>query len=315
MTTRTYDEMNAEAMRLYQDQDYAAVLDHLDREGDRYPEMAHKVYYLRSCMAVRVGKPELAVQLIEEALDKGFFYGERIMRDSPSWQPLQGTPEFERLVAICKVRQAEAQAGAALLTAEPEGGCREDSPCPALVALHGNMDDGASALIGWRAAVSQGWLLAAIQSSQVAMTKTYLWDDQETAMRDLEVRYAELRRLHAIDTNRVVIAGFSLGGETALRAALSGAIPARGFILLGPGGLTIDTPEAWLPLITQGAERNLRGYVLLGEEDAGVPHDAICALVELLNANGIPCHLEILPGLAHEYPPEPGPVPVDTGCA
>ena len=103
-----------------------------------------------------------------------------------------------------------------------------------------------------------------------------------------------------------------LGGETALRAALSGMVPVRGFILLGPGGPTIDTPEAWRrsapTLIRQGAERNLRGYVLLGEEDAGVPHDAIRALVELLNANGIPCHLEILPGLAHEYPPDPGPV-------
>src|SRR5205823_9745002 len=127
-------------------------------------------------------------------------------------------------------------------------------------------------------------LLAAVQSSQIAATKTYLWDDQATAMRDIEARYADLRRLHAIDAGRVVLAGFSLGGETALRAALSGAIPTKGFILLGPGGPTIDTPEEWLPLITQGAERNLRGYVLLGEEDAGVPHDAIRTLVELLNA-------------------------------
>jgi predicted esterase len=81
----------------------------------------------------------------------------------------------------------------------------------------------------------------------------------------------------------------------------------KGFILLGPGGPTIDTPEEWLPLIKEGAERNLRGYVLLGEEDAGVPHDAIRTLVDLLNANGIPCHLEMLPGLAHQYPPDTGP--------
>src|SRR5919204_212614 len=94
---------------------------------------------------------------------------------------------------------------------------------------------------------------------------------------------AVLRTLHAINPGRVVIAGFSLGGETALRAVLSGAVPARGFILLGPGGPTIDTPEEWLPLIEEGSDRKLRGYVLLGEEDAGVPQDAIRKLVELLN--------------------------------
>src|SRR5213594_3506800 len=59
----------------------------------------------RRCAPGRVGRPELGIRLIEEALDKGFFYGERTMRDSPSWEPLQGTPEFERLVEICKARQ------------------------------------------------------------------------------------------------------------------------------------------------------------------------------------------------------------------
>src|ERR671938_76397 len=192
MATRTFDELNAEVMRHYRNEDYAAVLEVLEREGEQYPEIAHMVYYLRSCMAVRVGKPEMGIKLIEEALDKGFFYGERTMRDSPSWQPLQGNPEFERLVEICKARQAEAGADAVLLTEEPESGCREDHPCPALVALHGNGSDGESALAGWRAAVSQGWLLAAVQSSQVAATKTYVWDDQATAMRDVEARYTDL---------------------------------------------------------------------------------------------------------------------------
>lgn len=227
---------------------------------------------------------------------------------TPSWQPLQGRPEFEKVASLCKARELEAHAEAVLMVEEPEGGCREDRPCPTLVALHGNGSFGAAALNGWRPAVSQGWLLAAVQSSQIMATNIYMWDDQQTALRDIQERYAELRRTHNIDPDRVVLAGFSLGGETALRAALSGTIPVRGFLLLGPGGPTIDTPEEWLPLIKQGAARQLRGYVLLGEQDLGTPHETIKALINLLNTHDIPTHLEILPDLAHDYLRDPAPV-------
>ncbi|MFL5735245.1 MAG: alpha/beta hydrolase [Chloroflexia bacterium] len=308
MKTRTYDEMIAEVMEHYGAEDYTGALQVLDREGGRYPDMAPMVYYLRSCMAARTGDHALAVGVIQDALDHGIFYGEQALRTTPSWQPLQGTPDFERVAALCKAREAEAQAGAGLLTVVPAGGCSEQRPCPALVALHGNAGDGESALEGWRAVTSQGWLLAAIQSSQIMATRTYMWDDQETALRDIAQQYAELRNRHAIDPDRVILAGFSLGGETALRAALTGTVPVRGFLILGPGGPTIDTPDEWLPLIKEAAPRGLRGYVLLGDQDEGVPQEQIHRLVEMLNEHGIPSHLEILPGHAHTYPRDPTPV-------
>ena len=130
----------------------------------------------------------------------------------------------------------------------------------------------------------------------------YVWNDQEIALREVAEHYATVTADHAVDPGRVLVAGFSMGGETALRAALLGTIPARGFILLGPGGPTIDTPDAWLPLIADAAERSLRGYVLRGEQDASIPQDAIRTLVDSLNAHGIPCALEVIPTIRHEYP-------------
>ena len=107
----------------------------------------------------------------------------------------------------------------------------------------------AGSLHGWGPVAEQGWLLAAAQSSQAGMTDQYIWDDQNTALREIAQHYATLRDEHDIDPSRVVLGGFSMGGETALRAALLGTMPARGFILLGPGGPTIDTPDEWLPLM------------------------------------------------------------------
>src|ERR1043165_2730801 len=110
MITRTYEEMNAEAMLLYGEQKFGQVLDLLTREGENYPEQAIDVLYLRSCMAARVGQPELALQILQGALDQGLWYGYTVMRQSPSWQSLQGVPEFERIVEICKAREEEGRA-------------------------------------------------------------------------------------------------------------------------------------------------------------------------------------------------------------
>jgi dienelactone hydrolase len=308
MTTRTFEELQDETMRLYQDGDYAAALDLLTRKGNPFLDQGGWVLYMRACMAARVGQPAETVRLLDEALDRGVWFGEAVMRQSPSFLPLQGQPEFEAVVARQLARAAEAHAEPVLLVREPEGGCSAAHPCPALLALHGNGADGPSALRGWEPVVQRGWLLAALQSSQIVGMDQFVWDDQETALRETMDHYTALQARYTLDSAHTLIAGFSMGGETALRAALTGTIPVRGFILLGPGGPTIDTPDAWLPLIAQREPGTLRGTVILGEADTGVPHDEIRALVALLNAHGIPCALEMVPGVRHAYPPDFGPI-------
>jgi dienelactone hydrolase len=307
MTTRTFDDLQDETMRLYQAGDYAATLALLIREGDQFPDEGAWVLYMRACMAARLGQPAETVRLLDEALDRGYWFGEVVMRQSPSFLPLQGDPEFERVAALNIARADDAHAEPLLLVREPDGGCA-DQPCPALLALHGNGADGPSAVRGWGPLVARGWLLAALQSSQIAGQDQFVWDDQETALRETADHYAALQAQYRLDPARTLVAGFSMGGETALRVALSGTIPVPGFILLGPGGPAIDTPDAWLPLITQHGAGGLRGYVILGEDDNGVPHDAIRAIVALLNAHGIPCGLEMVPGVRHAYPPDFGPI-------
>jgi predicted esterase len=302
MTMRTYEEVQAEAMEHYQAQDYAGALEILTREGDRFPAEAANVLYLRSCMAARVGLPDLAVAILEDALNRGLWYGERVIRESPSWQPLQGLPAFERLAAVCKARQAAAAIGPALRVLDPADGCPAGATCPLFIALHGNAGTADSAIQGWRAVTDAGWRLVALQSSQVGGVNAYLWDDQETALRETAAQYADLSAQYTVDPARLVVAGFSLGGETALRIVLSGSIPAPAFILLGPGGPTMDTPDAWLPLIAQGAARGVRGYVFLGDRDNAVEQDNARRVVDLLNAHGVPCGLEMLPNLGHAYP-------------
>lgn len=309
MPFQTFDELNTEAMRLYQQGQFAETYDLLTTEGERFtaPDASYMTLYLRSCMAARIGKPDLAIDLIQESFDRGEWYGEQLLRQSPSYAPLQGMPEFERLVAIGRAKQAEASAPREPLVLEPEGGCTSEQACPTIFALHGNTERAQSALDGWRAIVEQGWLLAAAHSSQVSSYNRHVWDDQDAALRDVEAQFGQLRERYNIDPDRLIVAGFSMGGATALHAALIGTIPATGFILLGPGGGFMLEPESWRPLIAQAAGKGLRGYVLLGEHDQDLA-EAAQATVDLLNEGGIPCGFEVIPSIGHAYPADFGPI-------
>jgi dienelactone hydrolase len=59
-----------------------------------------------------------------------------------------------------------------------------------------------------------------------------------------------LSEQYPIDRKRVVVAGFSMGGGLAIRLALSGALPARGFVGVGAFLPNIDD---LVPLLTDGS--------------------------------------------------------------
>jgi acetyl esterase/lipase len=122
-------------------------------------------------------------------------------------------------------------------------------------------------------------------------------------VREIQEHYDALCRQHAVDPDRVVVAGFSMGGELAIWLALSGTIEARGFIAVGPGGPYMNEPDRWVPLIEASQGRGLRGYLVVGELDVFC-YEGTLALAELLKARGVPCQLEVHPNLGHDFPPE-----------
>ncbi|HEX8229296.1 MAG TPA: hypothetical protein VF826_08285 [Chloroflexia bacterium] len=310
MPIQTYDELYAEAMRLHQAGQSAEAYDLLTAEGEQFtdPGEENAILYLRSCTTARAGNPEQAVAVIQQAFDKGYWYGELIMRESPSYATLQGRPEFEQLVELARTRQADASEEPQLLVLEPEGDRPNEQAYPTLVVLHGNGQTGQVALNAWRPATQDGWLVASIQSSQITSYNMYIWDDQETAIPDVASQFARLREQYDLDTNRLILAGFSYGGETALRAALTSTVPSTGFVLLGPGGNSFFRPEEWRPMIEQASDKGLRGYILVGEQDSEELRESATTMARLLNEGGIPCEFETLPDLGHAYPQDFGPI-------
>jgi predicted esterase len=305
MQPLNFDELQSQIEELYQQGKFAAALDLATEQFEHFPQHRHLLYYWRIVMSARVGDEDQALDLLQEALNAGVWYGEVLLRKSPSLQALQGNSLFERMVELNQeLRKQEKQETFPLLTIRPEGKCQAGSdPCPLLLALHANASNAQGSMGFWKPAASAGWLVAAPQSTQAMWSGAYVWDDRLTSEREIKKHFATLQSQYAIDPRKTVLAGHSMGGEIAVWLALKGEIPARGFIAFGPGGPFMDDLTKWEPLLYENLAENLHGYLVFGEDDDSISQENVVMLGAMLNDHGIPCEIEEVPAAAHEFIP------------
>jgi predicted esterase len=306
MAFLSFDEVQAELQRLYGEQAYQEALELATRQLDSFPEGAPLLHYWRMTMAARTGNPALTLAILGELNEGGFWFGENLIRRSPSFKGLQGLPEFERQAGVnAGLREADKSRTYPLLILRSQGRCGAgDAVCPLMLALHANASTAQDSLDFWRPAAIAGWLVAAPQSSQAMWKGAYVWDDREITEREVKKHYASLIEQYSVDRDRVALAGHSLGGEMAIYLALTEAIPARGFVAFGPGGPLMDDLDSWDQIIQEYANPKLRGYIIVGEEDSTIPQDNIEELVRLFNLAGMAVELEVVANVGHDYAPQ-----------
>lgn len=304
MTAQTMQQIGEEVQRYFAEQNFQAGLDYTTQALTEHPEDFPLINYWRACFAARLEQAPLATQILETSLAAGTWYSELILRQSPSFAGLQGEAAFERVAAICEQMQAADPAAALPVVAlRPEGACTSAGPgCPLAYFLHGNMDSVQANLPRWSHLAQRGWLVGMPQSSRAMWAGAFAWADYESAAAEISQHFASLGRQYNIDPRQILLAGFSMGAEVALALALSGGIPAEGFLLLAPGGPYMDDLDQWQPLLEGAAGRGLRGVILAGEADETISLDNIRELTARLNQHGVSTELHTIPGLTHEYP-------------
>jgi predicted esterase len=302
----SFEDFQQKIQASYAIGEFEAALELATNAREDFPEHSHLIDYWRIAMSARTGDLQQAIRILEGSLESGFWYGETLLRRSPSFLSLQGLPAFEDLVIRnLRLRQADQEALYPLLILRAEGRCqRGGPPCPLMIALHTNAGTAQDSVEFWRPAAQAGWLVAAPQSTQAMWKGAYVWDDREQAEFQVKKQYDTLLKTYACDPEQVLLAGHSLGAETAAWLAITGTVPCKGFLAVGPAGPLSDDLQAWMPLIDQAGWSGLRGYVIVGEEDESIRSNNIRQWVEMLNAGGIPTELEEVPHAGHDFAPE-----------
>ena len=291
MTFPTFDALSDHLIGLFRSQQFAEALETVTREGPRFPDNRPWADYWHMCAAARVGDRAQLQRVAERAHADGLWYGEVMWRQTPSFAPLQGDEAFEKLVA-------ESLALAARESPQNEPVLRLHLPAnhsaasPLLLALHGNQANADNTLPFWQPAVVLGWALAVGQSGDAMFSGAYVWDNLD-----------RLAQTVPHDPGRVVLAGHSMGGLVAIRMALQGEARVKGFVVNGPATPFVDAPDELEALLAPARARGLRGYLIVGANDADINNDDLHQLATKLRMAGLACKLEVVPGAHHGYTP------------
>lgn len=301
MSNQTYHDLDKQLIKLFEEKEYQQVLAVVEQEQANFPTHLLDFLYWRISIVNLLGKQELALQLFRTAIEQGSWFVPDWMVQDEDLASLRPLPEFQELLSICRQHQAAAQAKSCpdllVIPSDPQ-----IATPPMLITLHGNMGNMHDTAEEWCAITTRGWLLAVPQSSQMIGQTAYVWNDRERGVHEVCTHFAALNEKHAVDPGRVLLGGFSKGGGLAIWMALHQLVPVRGFVVLGPS-LTNDEFDALSSLLTRHKPTGIRGFIIAGEEDKHCLQVSRQVL-ELMRTHKLPCELEILPGLGHEYPPD-----------
>lgn len=292
---RTFADLQAEVFRLYAAREYAKALEVIRLESPRFPDRAGDTSYWHIDLTAVLGRTEEAIRAFELAVDAGHWWTPDALRNDPDLKALQGLPDFERLVTVCRERHAAAEASIrpVLRVLEP----RSHGPHPLLIALHGGGENATEFSAHWQAAVDDGWLVAVPESSQLRSPNAHAWYDRPRAIHEVRTHYESIGRNQALDRNRVVLAGFSQGGALAIWMALTGTIPVRGFVGVAPPAQDVKEIKS---LLEHNVARRVRGYFVVGDND--FVFEGTRQLHDLLRSHDMPVEFELRPSLTHAVP-------------
>jgi predicted esterase len=300
MSFENFNDLEITLTELFQKKKLKDALDLITREGSNFSDKRVWVDYWHMCAAARVENYPIVYQIAEDAHARGMWYSESIWRTSPSFEILQGDPNFERIVDESRALQDK---DAPLNTPVLHVHFPENHSClsPILIGLHGNETSAQNGSQFWSCAVSQGWVVASPQSNQVLYKGAYVWNDLDAAYTNIQDYFVQLKTKVVFDHKRVVIAGHSLGSFIAIQTALMGIIQVCGFIAIGPIVPNEDQLAELVEVLGPVRDRGIRGYLIIGENANIISMDGCRAFTETLKSVEIESELEIIPGAAHEY--------------
>lgn len=276
--------------------DYAAALDLARSAARDFPDEVDRTTYWIACLLARLGDEEGALRALEEGSQRALWWAPEALEADPDLEPLRTSDRFRTIVEAGRVAHAATgrRPPAEPIVRHPATG----SARAALVVLHARGERAELAVERWTDAGDL--LLIAPHSTQAFDMRSGCWDDQQAA--EVDVRRAVDSSLADLDgAPPLVIGGFSQGAALAVYLA-------AGRRIVGIGGCIAVAPSAgWARELIGPDLPSLDGQrfvMLMGTLDPR--HDDCQRLADQLRAAGAEVRLDVIEGLAHDYPADFG---------
>jgi predicted esterase len=295
---RTYEEMRAEVVELYGAERFAEAAAILDEALELYPD-----HLLANCvnlalMNLRLGELDQSLRALSHGLDQGIWFGKYTFLD-PTWDPLK---KHSGWVAIEDRNEAAKARNARLVEPRLEvvlpAGYDPERRYPLFLALHGGGENVDMFMPNWTSPVlNREFILAFPQSTQLIAMDGYNWtEDIDLSLKEIHEAYVQMVDQYPVDTDQVVVGGFSSGGVASLEVVLEDVFSVQGFVVLCPAmpeGFSADEVKA-------ASERGVRGTLLTTEMDGRLEQQT--RMAGIMEEVGLVHEFHITPDIGHWYP-------------
>ncbi|MEN8165645.1 MAG: hypothetical protein ABFS37_16070 [Acidobacteriota bacterium] len=299
----TWSEVSEAVYAFMEQEKFVEALALMEKAALALEDREFEVSDLKMTILFDAGRTDEALNVWEKGLEKGFFYF--VIPRSTTYDSVRKNDRFRKTLARNNRLREEANIGSKpeykVITPESYS---PDGSYPLMMIIHGGNQSIVKALDRWDPRViGDGLIIAYIQSSMQAATKSYRWDlggvdiySPPTAQEEVFGLYREIVEEYSVDTTQVTLAGFSQGGNLSLFMAAEGTIPAKGFI----AGCPATRSPIPLEIAQAAAERGVRGTIFVGAEDWTAA--AVQTTVVNFTEAGLSVDHIVMEDKGHEYP-------------
>lgn len=298
MSEITYTNLLNKTLELYAKEDYIGAYKYITENSKKVKCNLAQIYNFRYSLACKAGLLDLAMDLLKEAvLSKGYWYSYDYLIGNEDLIPLKFYDDFYYIIDKCKERELKEKSNSKpkikIKNSNIQGSTEK---LPLFLALHGNEENIEIVEDYWKASAMDKYLLALPQSSDIGFSNGYYWYDAVKGSKELKSHLEKIIKENNIDSNNIIIGGFSAGCKVLLHAILNNYIKPRGFIFLAP----------WLPELSNYINSmesliNVKGYILCGDKDIDCN---LCTkeFINMLSEYKIPHMFRTIKDLNHDYP-------------
>jgi predicted esterase len=292
-----YSEMRKHLGELFQQKKYKEAAELLESVLDRFPGHIEANTYNLALAYGFLKEYEKGTDALLYGLEHGIFFN-RYAFGNKLFAPFKELKKFSRFLDMNEIKIKEAQKNTKyeLSIVTPEGYTKEKK-YPLFIALHGGSGNNEGFKQVWKSEkLENEFIVAFIQSSQVVSMAGFTWEDHELSRKEVREAYLRVIEEYPVNTEEVIIGGFSAGGAATLEIILNDSIPVEGFVVLCPPKTESFTEEN----IKEANKRGLRGTILTTEMDPRLPEQK--EMVKVFEAEAFPHKFVVTPDIGHWIP-------------
>jgi len=293
----TYKEMRQYLGQLINEKKFLLAEEVLQAAVKQFPDRLLANTYNLAYVRVHLKKYKGAVKALAAANQKDIFFGiwDFTQPEFAPLKPLRSFQDFEKRNSEL-LAAAQQKAKMKLEVVTPEG-FDAAKKYPLFLALHGGGETLAEFRPQWWSSrLKSEFIVAFVQSSQLAGMNGFHWQDVAITQRELADAFGQVCAAYQVDEKQVLIGGFSSGGFASLVMSLQNGLPVSGFIALCP-----EVPEGVSDEdIRQAAARGVRGTILTTALDNRLEKQR--QLAARFRNFGLQYQFAVTPDIGHWYP-------------